>query len=443
MSVTVQQILGLLQTLAPSELACSWDNVGLLVDAGVPVSRVLTTLDITAAVVQEAVENNCQLIVSHHPVIFDPLKHISAGDVPALLIKNNISAICMHTNLDAAPGGVNDTLADLLGMQREGRRNFAEDCGRVGPVEPTTVQQLARFLKNPVKTFFRARLDVVFDEQQTHDDDEVFSLDPLDRYALRDRLIDDPQAVTSDDAQAVLARRAQRELGSGVLPMRHLGERVAASLVRDVQPALACWQTLAQAYPEAVDKLRLNLGLLGLQIDDWLESLRSGGREKVWIELSASTLCDDRGQARADRLVEAWVRQIVASSCGHSVGGVLVGLDARIEVPPLGKDEATGHLLALLQAWHDGMREPLPFTARTALADLKDGKGQQAYDGGFNNAPEVQEPCLAWMFPDYAALAADGRLAAYTATLFKPLFDWAHQATVFVHDTNVGDGDTP
>ena len=125
MSVTVQQILGLLQTLAPSELACSWDNVGLLVDVGVPVSHVLTTLDITAAVVQEAVENDCQLIVSHHPVIFDPLKHISAGDVPALLIKNNISAICMHTNLDAAPGGVNDTLADLLGMQREGRRTFA------------------------------------------------------------------------------------------------------------------------------------------------------------------------------------------------------------------------------------------------------------------------------------------------------------------------------
>ena len=145
MSVTVQQILGLLQTLAPPELACSWDNVGLLVDAGTPVSRVLTTLDITAAVVQEAAENDCQLIVSHHPVIFDPLKRIGAGDVPALLLKNNISAICMHTNLDAAPGGVNDTLADLLGMQREGRRNFAEDCGRIGPVEATTVQQLARY----------------------------------------------------------------------------------------------------------------------------------------------------------------------------------------------------------------------------------------------------------------------------------------------------------
>lgn len=142
MSVTVQQILGLLQTLAPSELACSWDNVGLLVDVGVPVSHVLTTLDITAAVVQEAVENNCQLIVSHHPVIFDPLKHISAGDVPALLIKNNISAICMHTNLDAAPGGVNDVLADLLRI--ENRRDFADNCGRIGTLNvPTTAQQLA------------------------------------------------------------------------------------------------------------------------------------------------------------------------------------------------------------------------------------------------------------------------------------------------------------
>lgn len=145
MSVTVRQILALLQTVAPPELACSWDNVGLLVDAGTPVTRVLTTLDITAAVVQEAAANGCQLIVSHHPVIFDPIKRITAEDIPALLLKNGISAICMHTNLDAAPDGVNDTLADLLGMQREGRRNIAENCGRIGTVEPTTVQQLARF----------------------------------------------------------------------------------------------------------------------------------------------------------------------------------------------------------------------------------------------------------------------------------------------------------
>jgi len=60
MSVTVQQILGLLQAVAPPALALDWDNVGLLVDAGTPVDSVLTTLDITPAVVREAVENDCQ-----------------------------------------------------------------------------------------------------------------------------------------------------------------------------------------------------------------------------------------------------------------------------------------------------------------------------------------------------------------------------------------------
>ena len=145
MSVTVQQILGLLQAVAPPALALDWDNVGLLVDAGTPVDGVLTTLDITPAVVREAVENDCQLIVSHHPVIFHPIKSLHADDVPALLMKNGISAICMHTNLDAAPGGVNDTLCDILGIAAEGRESFAEGCGRIGTTMPTTVEALAKF----------------------------------------------------------------------------------------------------------------------------------------------------------------------------------------------------------------------------------------------------------------------------------------------------------
>ena len=142
---TVQQLYEAMQRIAPLELAESWDNPGLLVDCAGEVTRVLVTLDITPEVVAEAAAKHCEAIVAHHPVIFDPLKKLGPQDVPFQLVRAGISAICMHTNLDAAPGGVNDTLADLLGMQREGRRNFAEDCGRIGPVEPTTVQQLARF----------------------------------------------------------------------------------------------------------------------------------------------------------------------------------------------------------------------------------------------------------------------------------------------------------
>ena len=142
MAYTPQQVLEILQQLAPAELACHWDNVGLLVDAGRPVTAIATALDITPAVVEEAALNGCQLIVSHHPVIFDPLKRLSAGEVPALLLQNGISAICMHTNLDAAEGGVNDTLSDLLGIRD--RRNFAENCGRIGTLDrPVTAAQLA------------------------------------------------------------------------------------------------------------------------------------------------------------------------------------------------------------------------------------------------------------------------------------------------------------
>lgn len=145
MSLTVSQILEELKVIAPPELACSWDNVGLLVDAGRPVTKVLTALDITADVVREAAAAGCELVVSHHPVIFDPLKRITAEDVPALLLQGGISGICMHTNLDAAPGGVNDLLADTLGIDREGRRNFAENCGRIGAVETTTTAAIAAF----------------------------------------------------------------------------------------------------------------------------------------------------------------------------------------------------------------------------------------------------------------------------------------------------------
>lgn len=139
---TVQEILAAMERLAPPELAEGWDNIGLLVDCGRPVERVLTALDITPAVLAEAAERRCGLIVSHHPVIFAPLKQLGPQDMPLRLVQAGVSAICMHTNLDAAKGGVNDTLAALFGMEQP--EPFAEGCGRVGQIPPLTVPQLAR-----------------------------------------------------------------------------------------------------------------------------------------------------------------------------------------------------------------------------------------------------------------------------------------------------------
>ena len=140
--ITVNQVYEAMQAIAPLELAESWDNPGLLVDCGGAVHRVLTALDITPEVVEEAAAKQCEMIVSHHPVIFDPLKRLGPQDVPFQLVRAGISAVCMHTNLDAAEGGVNEVLAGIFGMRDW--EVFADGCGRVGEVEPITVPELAR-----------------------------------------------------------------------------------------------------------------------------------------------------------------------------------------------------------------------------------------------------------------------------------------------------------
>ena len=132
--ISVQTVYEAMSRIAPPELAEGWDNPGLLVDCGKPVRRALTALDITPAVLAEAKRLDCGLIVAHHPVIFAPLKRMDRRDVPFLLAEGGVSAICMHTNFDAAEGGVNDILAGLFGL-RGGRAlcQRLRPCGRGGP----------------------------------------------------------------------------------------------------------------------------------------------------------------------------------------------------------------------------------------------------------------------------------------------------------------------
>ena len=139
---TVHEIYDAMQKLAPLELAEHWDNPGLLVDCGGEVHRVLAALDVTPETLEEAARKGCELIVTHHPVIFQPLKALSPADLPFRLVQRGISAICMHTNFDAAEGGVNEVLAGILGMKHW--ESFANGCGRVGEIEPVPVWQLAR-----------------------------------------------------------------------------------------------------------------------------------------------------------------------------------------------------------------------------------------------------------------------------------------------------------
>lgn len=139
----IQQVVNFVESLAPTTLAEEWDNVGLLVNCGGPVSKILVALDITPTVVQEARQQGCTLIVAHHPVIFSPLRSIAQTDVVFQLVKAGISALCAHTNLDTASGGVNDVLAGLLGLQDI--QPF-EETGRIGTLQtPVPPAQFAAF----------------------------------------------------------------------------------------------------------------------------------------------------------------------------------------------------------------------------------------------------------------------------------------------------------
>ena len=145
---TVREIEQALFRLAPKEGAMDWDNVGqLLGDPEAEVRRVLVALDITEAVADEAIAENCQLIVSHHPVMnckWLPVQTVRQdtpqGHLLLKILRSGLSAICMHTNLDVAPGGVNDALAEALRI---------EDPGPM-PGDETGLCRVGR-LRNPVK----------------------------------------------------------------------------------------------------------------------------------------------------------------------------------------------------------------------------------------------------------------------------------------------------
>lgn len=111
----VQDILEFLNKKFPVNTACDFDNVGLLLgDGECEVKKALISLDCTMYAIEKAVQNGCQLIITHHPVIFEPLKNVFKGSIVYEVLKNNLSVISMHTNLDVGIGGVNDTLCKLL-----------------------------------------------------------------------------------------------------------------------------------------------------------------------------------------------------------------------------------------------------------------------------------------------------------------------------------------
>ncbi len=115
---TVSQIYDYIDGFAPFRTQDEWDNAGLLVgDGAMSVSKVLLSLDATNKVIKEAKELGCGLILTHHPVIFTPLRSLSEDNPACNMLKNGIACICSHTNLDSAEYSISDMMCDRLGLK--------------------------------------------------------------------------------------------------------------------------------------------------------------------------------------------------------------------------------------------------------------------------------------------------------------------------------------
>ena len=138
--VTAGQVFDLLNSEFPFDTQDSWDNSGLLVYSGQETDSVLVCLDVTPDVVDAAVKMGAKLIVSHHTLIFSPLKEIYHGDVVYQLIKNDISVISAHTNFDKYQYGTCWSMAERLGLDIIPDDSF--EYGVLAETDGISVQEL-------------------------------------------------------------------------------------------------------------------------------------------------------------------------------------------------------------------------------------------------------------------------------------------------------------
>ena len=154
----VADLVKIVDEIAPLETAEPWDNVGLLVgNLDEEVTGVMLCVDATLAVMQRAIAQGCNVILSHHPLMFGGVKHLRQdeyeGALLRCLVKNDLNLIAAHTNLDEAQGGVEDALASALGIQVDKAEQFVR-CGTVAQQSEGDFLLTVKEFLNPQAVFY-------------------------------------------------------------------------------------------------------------------------------------------------------------------------------------------------------------------------------------------------------------------------------------------------
>ena len=328
--------------------------------------------------------------------------------------------------------------------------------------EALSIRELADFLKDPVKAFFRQRLGVSFEcDDPVSEDQEPFELDGLGKWKLQDELIhvQADALLRDEDLVAACEGQLERIARRGELAAGEFGEAMAKALLKPMEDIFTRYRTALERWPERQEgelEIRLEANIEGqrLELADWLGGFRSApdgllGR----VELETSDLVK-AGHYRGDKLIRHWVTHLSAHLSGSPITTIVISKAGSMEFKPLEIGEAQAHLTTLLSAWQQGMHRPLPLAARTAFAWLKGIQdpglaergetsealveappsatdptidnarkaARTAYEGGYKQDGEVEGSAyLSRAYPDFNALVASGEFSELAEALLRPL----------------------
>ena len=283
------------------------------------------------------------------------------------------------------------------------------------------VVTLQRFLFNPAASFYNERLKVRFEDIDIGpEDDEPFVLNGLENYAAADVLLQQALMAGEGNALPALSRAASRLRQQGVLPAGGFGTLAMEEASDTVERILQRWHAAMDHWSTPLDACELRYEHEGLVVEGWLDDLRSSGdHEHVRLLTSPGKLLHGK-VIRHDKLLRAWVMQLLANACDVPLSTRFFSTDATIALSRCEREDARTHLNTLINAWRNGMQSPLPIARRTAFAWLlAEEAGKDAaetarlcYEGSdAPYAPQgevVAEPYLTRSWPNFGRLFAEG-----------------------------------
>jgi exodeoxyribonuclease V gamma subunit len=305
-----------------------------------------------------------------------------------------------------------------------------------------TLKLLGDFLKNPARSFMQQRLRIRFDEDDpVARDEEPFDLNGLENWQLQDELIRAQKAAIDGGTsrEEALASELARFSRRGDLPHGAFGAQVLEQLAHPMTELFDAYVRQRNLWPQVLPDEPLEYMAAGndpLKLQDWLTGVRANDAgERCRLVLASTGIVSGR-TFRYEQLLPHWAAHLAGHLDGEGLTTVILSKAGHGLLPPLAPEQVLAWWSALLQAWEQGMRAPLPFAPRPASAWLdafapkksKPGPGDPA-----QRARQAAEKChaeererdlyFARAYPDFDALWSDGGFLTWTEELLRPLRD--------------------